>query len=1367
MDRLFNINLSVEMSKILLIILVCSSLRLETKKLMASNYWRPYTTIEGLSNNYVNEIFQDADGFFWVGTKYGLSKYDGYKFASFENKYSDPSSLSSNWVTSIYEDKTKTLWVGTKNGLNRLKNNGKEFDHFFNESGNYGSLSSNHVVKILEDPHSQTWIGTIDGTLHVFDREQGVFLRFSSPIGKDLKDVISDGGDRLVLGFKNEGGVAFFDLKEGRILLHEISRLTSHLRIYSLLIDREGLLWIGTSSGLFTYREGSGVLEHIHLTPKNYTNATIIVFDLFESSEGTIWAATDGEGIFEICRKSDSIHWIDTFNGGLNSLAITKIFTDVTGTVWLGTVNAGLGRQKKHESIFDHYTYQGGGSQGPSGKFITSFYESKSGNIWIGIDQGGVNLFDREEKKFLHFLHDYQHPSSLSDNIVNTIYEDSRGDLYVGTYLKGFDIKRKGKWTFEHYWSNEVADSPSSKFVRSFLEDSSGDFWIGTVSAGLLKFNRVSKKAEPFQGIDKDSQPVSIEHVTFLYEDRNALLWVGTINGLYSVDKQTNQTRFWKTTENGGNSIKGSLIYCINEDARGNLWVGTDEGLNRYSRNDGIFISYDLQDGLAGSWVRVILTGEDDDLWIGTNKGICRFNLADESFEMVNIKELSAIEVYSWGGLKTKDGKLWFGTVNGIYSFFPSRIKKNTVPPSVFISSLYLKNKEILPGEENAILELPIERTKEIMLTHKQSQVFSLGFTALNFVQSDQNTYAYRLEGFEDSWNYVGDRRQAAYTQLHPGTYYFHLKASNNDGIWNDQGTTLKITILPPWWKTWPVYTALICFIVLIVYGIWYSERLRMKLIGDLRIAKIEKEKEIEVSRMKAQFFTNISHEFKTPLTLILGPLERIIQSGDADPLTKKHLGMIHQNSHRLLGLVNQLMEFRKSEEGKLKLHAQLSDLVGFTNSIVDSFREKALIEGIGLNFHAFESPLMVWYDKGKIDKVLFNLLSNAFRHTSIGGFIEVTVKLADNSSDSFVEIEVKDTGEGIALKDQSFIFDRFFQISSSSTGTGIGLALSKSLVELHRGSIRLESEAGKGCIFTVSLPLGASHLLREEKVAANTQNSEENNLLIKLPNLQDKIDEEKENFKSFLILVVEDDHEMGEFIQQVLENHRFSVQIALDGQIGLEMAVRENPDLIISDIRMPKMDGFELCANLKSNFLTSHIPLILLTSLTEEENTLKGDGFGADAYIFKPFNERIIVSKIQSLLHLRKRLREYFQMEVMFDRKGFKITSADEQFMDRILEIIDKHLADPEFNVDVLARNMAMSRSVLFKKVKSFVGLAPNELIHIVKLKRAETMLVKGGEKVSQVAYKLGFSSTKTFRSQFKKYYNQTPSEYVQNQQK
>lgn len=1353
----------VELRKILYLMLVFSANMLEGRDIKDSLHWKPYTTNEGLPNNYVNDIFQDRDGFLWIGTKYGLSKYDGYDFFSYENLRSAPTSLSSNSVTSIYEDKMGALWVGTRNGLNRLKNNRLEFDHFFHQSNDYTSLLNNHIVKIVQDSHGEMWVGTVDGTLHIFDKEKEVFLRFPSQIGEELRDLESDSHGRLILGFRKKGGVSFFDLKEGRILSHEISRLTSQLNIFSLLVDQEGILWIGTSLGVFSYREGSGALEHYQLNlPKNHSKATTIVFDLHQGSDGHIWVATDGEGIFKIDKQSGSVSWFNTFIGGLNSLAITKIFSDSTQTIWLGTVNAGLGREKKFESIIDHYTYIGESSKGISSKFVTSLFESQSGDIWIGIDQGGVNLFDREKKELIHFLHDSQNTSSLSDNIVNSIYEDSRGDLYVGTYLNGFDIKRKGEETFEHYWSNEESAPPFSKFVRVFMEDRAGDFWIGTVTAGLLKHDRNSKTTQTFVGKSNDDQLIPIEHVTFLYEDRNGLIWVGTVTGLYSFDKQTEQTRVWNTTSTGNNPIKGNLIYCINEDSLGNLWIGTDEGLNRYHPESNTFTSYDLQDGLPGSWVRAILPAEEGDLWIGTNKGICRFDLKNESFEMINIRELKNIEVYSWGGLKTRDGKLWFGTVNGIFSFFPNKIKRNPIPPDVRISSLLLKNKEILPGENNSVLEYPIERTKQIILDHEQSQVFSLGYIALSYVQSDQNTYAYRLEGFEDTWNYVGTQRQATYTNLLPGTYFFHLKASNNDGVWNEQGTTLKIIILPPWWKTWPTYTLLIVLIVLIVYGIWYSERLRMKLISDLRIAQIEKEKEVEVSQMKAQFFTNISHEFKTPLTLILGPLEQIIQSGKADQLMKKQLGMIQQNSHRLLGLVNQLMDFRKSEQGKLKLQAQLTDLVDFTNVIVESFREKALIEGITLKFQVYEYPLMIWFDKNKIDKVLFNLLSNAFRHTNAGGLIEVTVKLSDNLHGSSVEIVVRDTGEGIALEYQPYIFDRFFQVSSSNTGSGIGLALSKSIVDLHHGSIKVESEVGKGSIFVVRLPLGASHLSEEEKLAPNKQKNENDSLLLPIPTIDNETDQQIVSIDSPLVLVVEDDHELGNFIQQVLENHYFSVKIAMDGHLGLEMAIRENPDLIISDVLMPKMDGFELCRQIKSNFLTSHIPLIILTSLSGEENSITGIESGADAYIFKPFNERVLISKIQNLLLLRKKLREHFQMEVMLNSKELPITPEDERFMAKILEIIDQYISDPEFNVVVLAKEMAMSRSVLFKKIKSFAGLAPNEFIQIIKLKRAEAMLIKGGEKVADVAYKLGFSNPKTFRTQFKKHYHQTPSDYI-----
>lgn len=1331
--------------------------------------WKAYSVHDGMPNNHVLDITQDSKGFIWVGTTYGLARFDGYNFKTFENKPNDSTSLSSDQITCIFEDSKNNLWVGTTYGLNRLQINGDRFDHYFQKAGDFQSLAFNSITKIFE-ADGDLWIGTKDGTLHLWDPKSNRFIRVATIPGDQLSEMIYDQKSRIWVGMKDGSGVFVIDKKSGKLISHEINQLTRGLRIFSLFL-KDNELWIGSGTGLFRYREGSGKLvsfEEIFPDQRSIKKPSNIFFDIYESKDGKLLVGTDGGGLLILDLFNKSFSWNDTFASGLNSLAITRVFQDKDGVFWLGTVNAGLGRERKLESIVTHYTFDKGNETGLSGNFVTSIHESKNGNIWIGLDQGGVNYFDRQKGKFVHYIHDPDDARSLPENIVNRVYEDAQGDLFAGTYQKGFGILKKGSSSFEPIWNTPNSNSPSH-FIRDFLEDSQGDFWIGTVTGGLVKYDKTTGKWWDASKLYEEIQGLTSNHIISLSEDSDQNIWIGTIFGLNQWNRKSRELKTWIQVDEDVNSLLGNMILCLFEDSSGQLWIGTDQGLNKYLPEQGIFERFGIEKGLPSKGVKTILEGNPGELWTGTSRGIYKFDQKDKTFEPLNIEGGNLVQSYSWGGLQSKDGTLWFGTTSGIYSFHPKNIKKNPIPPNVYISELSLNNQVVVVGEEVSPLTKSLEDTETMELDYAQSNVISFKFTALNFVNPSKNQYAYIMEGFEDDWTTSGNQRVATYTNLNPGTYTFRVRASNNDGVWNQEGASLKITILPPWWKTTPALFLWFFLLILIAFGIWYSERLRLKLRHKLKIAELEKEKEIEISQAKAQFFTNISHEFKTPLTLILGPLERMVQDQQINKGIRLRLRTIEKNAKRLLDLVTQFLDFRKLEEGKLFLQAKSQDIVHFAKETVRLFEDQAQEKKIRLDFIAEEESLLVWFDERKLDKVLFNLLSNAFRHTLEGGKIDVTVRRLDSNWKPCVEIFVEDSGVGIPASEQSLIFERFYQVDPSSSGTGIGLALSKSLIKLHHGEILLESTPGKGSCFTIQLPLGNEHLKPEEMVAISDLENPDNKvtssktIIKEEESLQVEYSSQRE---ISTILLVEDDLELSSFIQQVLKDHDFDVLTAADGQEGLDKAIRNAPDLIISDVLMPKLNGFDLSSQLKSNFMTSHIPLILLTSLSEEEDYLKGFEVGIDQFITKPFSERILISRIKGLLANRRKLHDFFQIKTSLDERELQMTAADELFLEKTLKIIDDNIENPDFNVESLAQEMAMSRSVFFKKMKSFVGLAPNEFIQIVKLKKAEAMLIKQGLKVSEVAFQLGFTNPKTFRTQFKKFYGQTPTDYIQNHQ-
>lgn len=1326
--------------------------------------WRHITIEDGLPNSYVSAICQDRHGFIWIGTQDGLSRYDGYAFENYEHLPTDTNSLSNNFVTALLEDSEGQLWVGTQNGLNRLRKDRAGFTRFLHIPDDSTSLANNHIKVIFEDSDRRIWVGNNDGTLHLFDRQTGGFARFPLSGQSDLRDMIEDRHGRLILGFRHAGLISF-NKEQRRFHTGVLYDPTRDVPAHSLLEDRDGDLWIGARNGLYRYRENEGRLDTFPTNPKTpgLLNCPL-TFDLYETESGHIWISTDGGGINILDKEKGVCTYVNTNEQrqGLNSLAVTRIFQDRDGVLWAGTVNAGLNRQMKHESLVDHYTYEKGNPTGLSGKFVQSMHESKNGDIWIGLDQGGVNYLDRSTERFTHFLHNPEDPNSLIENVINSVYEDSRGDLYIGTYLNGFDILRNSERTFEHHWHKKNPDSPRPRYIRYFLEDSYGDFWIGSVTQGLIRYDRDTKESVFYNSQSEAGNAISSDHITYLFEDQASNLWVGTIGGLNRFNRERGEFRAWLHSPTDSTSISGNLILSISEDEEGVLWIGTDKGLDRFDQQRNIFTHYTTAHGLPGNWVKAILPGSAGELWLLTNRGICRFFITDGSIEPLNIGEDVSIQGYAWGGLKTKDGKLWFGTVNGIYSFYPDKIRKNPLIPPVVITKLRIGNREVHPGKTGSPLQAPVSDTRELVLDHQQSRVFSFEFVALNYIRSSQNQYAYKLAGFEEDWNYVGHQRNATYTNLDPGQYIFRVKASNNDGLWNEEGASIRITILAPWWKSWQAYLLYTAALLATGLGIWYSEKTRMKLLHNLKLAKVEKEKEAELSRMKSQFFTNISHEFKTPLTLIVGPLERIISSGRGDAYMKRQFHLMYQNTNRLLDLIDQLMDFRRAEAGRLKLQARESDLTAFTRNTVNAFAERAKDSDIVLNFQAPEGLLPLWFDSKKLDKVLFNLLSNAVRHTKAGGRIDVSVRPAADAPGSFAEIVVQDTGSGIAPEEQGRVFERFYQVSPENGGSGIGLSLSKTLVELHRGDIRLESEVGKGSAFTVRLPLGKAHL-SESELAFPQQADRQARINNAIPAAiaQKLVAPPNPAIKSHKLLIVEDDAKIRAFLRETLETF-YSVVEAPNGQEGLNKAQKSGPDLIISDVLMPEMDGFAFCKQIKTNLQTSHIPVILLTALTGEESHLKGLDTGADAYVTKPFNPRLLLARVKNLLELRKKLRERFLFEFNIAAKEVTITSVDEQFMQQTIEIVEAHMGDPEFNVETLVGEMAMSRSVFSKKLKALAGMPPGEFIRTIKLKRAAQLLLKSGKNISEIAYELGFVTPKTFRTQFKKHFGQTPSEFI-----
>jgi signal transduction histidine kinase/DNA-binding response OmpR family regulator len=939
----------------------------------------------------------------------------------------------------------------------------------------------------------------------------------------------------------------------------------------------------------------------------------------------------------------------------------------------------------------------------------------------------------------------------------------------------------------------------------SIAEDQSGRLWIGTYYGGLNKFEKQSESFTNYKNIPDDPNSIGSNTISWFFLDRSGTFWIGTYSGgLFSLEPNEDKFLHYNFS-NDPKKIFPSNITSLYEDNSKILWFGTGgQGLFKFNRANGKTKIYTIEDGSPSNYIAGILEDNSGNLWLSSDKGLSKFNPTTEYFRHYDVEDgLQGNEFEESAYCKSLTGELIFGGKNGFNIFYPDSIKDNTHIPPVFITDFYLFNKPVQIGydslSDRIILSKSLIESEEIELNF-DDKVFSFEFAALDFHAPNKNKYAYIMEGFDKDWTYIdANYRLVTYTNLDPGEYTFRVRGSNNDGIWNEAGTSIKIIILPPWWQTNWAYLIYILLIGSIIYFTWKAQLKRIRTKHEYEMSRFEAQKLHEVDELKSRFFTNISHEFRTPLTLILGPVKTMIEKLNEGKM-KDDLGMVHRNANKLLELVNQLLDISKLESGNMKLQTIPLNMIPLLKALVLSFTSYAERKRITLKFNSFEDELIVYIDKDKIEKIITNILSNAFKFTPDGGRIEVNVSLPkpktppkEGTSTSslsppgrgteevghktetpirFVEISISDTGVGIPKEKISKIFDRFYQVDGSHTreqeGTGIGLSLTKELVELHKGKIEVKSEEGKGTTFTVSIPLGKEHLDSEEIIEIEKKYEKEKAAAEYGEDFEKKnehkVDIEFFGKESFpLLLIVEDNLDVRNYIKDNLKRE-YRILEAVDGEDGWNKSVESaegGPDLIVSDVMMPRMDGFKFCEKLKTDERTSHIPLILLTAKAAKEDKLEGYETGADEYIMKPFEPDELRARIKNLIEQRKRLHEHFRRKGMFDTETSNITSIDKKFLQKIYDVITQHISDSSFGVEALADSIAVSRSVLHKKLVSLTGEPPVELIRRIRLNRAVELIEKKFGNLSEIALEVGFTNPAYFSDCFRKHFGVSPSQY------
>ena len=1323
---------------------------------------------DGLSQLSVLSIFQDAQGFLWFGTRNGLNKYDGYNFHVFWE--SDPDNyISNSHVECIVEDGKGNLWVATRRGLNRYDRTAGHFIQYYHHPENDSTINSDNVICLLKDNRGNLWIGSMRG-LNRYIPETDRFERcdFEGLLSTSVIYALAEDHDENIW-IGTENGLYIYNPHTNKIRQYQHNsqdmRSIAKDRISAVFCDSKGRVWIGLyQQGVCLYDAVNN--DFIRYQKKDGLNDNNIRC-ITEDKEGNILIGTfDGLSRYDESRCKFTSAYGSTDNDivPISNFSVYDVLCDRSGTVWVGTYSGGV---NYYSSYNQRFRFHDPGINGQVLFGIVGPMVEHATGIWMGTEGGGLLLFDRNKDSYTYYRLPSASERSFSRNIVKSLLLE--GDqLWIGTahntiYL--FDIsKRKFVQSISPTWG----------LIQYMLfRDSEKNFWIG--SSGGNAFGYLKPDGQSVQPLPLNNglffNPVNIR---CMVEDSTEIYYIASFTTglhLYNAHAKT-MTRF-SHIENDSTSLAYNVITSMCRTRDGAIWISTQGGgISRLNCTTGTFVNYGKRHGLASGTVYAIVADHDDKLWMSTLAGISQFDPQTKTFTNFHKNNGIRISEFTPGsGMVTADNEIFFGGNNGFVSFYPQQFEINNFLPPVVITKISINNRPL----DN--VDMIVEKT--LRLNHNQSNI-TIEFSALNYVYPHQNQYAYKLEGFDKEWNEIGNRRTAYYTNIQPGNYTFLVKGSNNDGMWNEQGARLLISISRPPWNSWWAWTLYLMAITTVIYILLHSARVRTQLRNNIRIKQIEQENMEELHQTKIKLFTNFSHELRTPLTLILTPLDDILQNNSLTPALHDALRLMHKNASRLLYTVNQLMDFRKKESGHLQLKAAEGNIVKFVHEIFIAFNELARSRNIDFHFDCGIENMQLWYDRNLLEKVLFNLLSNAFKNTPNGG--KITVSLAPAKMDElkrdfnrnisrlpaladFVLIAVSDTGTGIPEEEMEKIFDPFYQVHKHGIpqpfGTGIGLNLSKGIIELHQGTIWAANTTTGGAIFRIVLPAGKSHL-RESDLEPDFRNSEDSSHYMITDTIETTLEQDTETQigqTDHSVLIVEDNTDVRHYVKSHLGKY-YTIYEAGNGQEAFDKAVELLPDLVVSDIMMPVMDGIKLCRNLKDDLRTGHIPVILLTARVTVMQVQEGFEIGADDYITKPFNAGLLVTRIKNLIMSREKLRKLFGQKSSFMFPELPTSSIDSRFMDLVYKYIIDNLADTDLNMDNFCKEIGMSRSNFYRKIRTLSDLNPNELIRNIRLQFAAKHLRETDMTISEIAYNIGFSSPSYFTKTFRAYYKMSPSE-------
>jgi signal transduction histidine kinase/ligand-binding sensor domain-containing protein/DNA-binding response OmpR family regulator len=1326
-----------------------------------------------LVNNEVTSIIQDKNGFVWFGTRGGLQRFDGYEMKLLKNDFATGNNLLSQSIEILLNGKQNNIWIGTKSGgVSSFDLKTGRITNYPNNISDNSGFNGDYILSLFDTDTDKLLIGTWSGFQYL-NKKTGSFTKLSSTWR--TSDIQPDGVNGYWLATNN--GLRHLNHQMVNDVTYEFGK--SNMNITSIVYDGQyNCLWLGTwNEGLIQFdltTKNHKKFKHQNNDPASVSSNN--TYRLHLDSKGSLWVATWGGGLNRFNRSTGVFEKMDLSIPGLytsdNEIVLT-IREDPSGLLWIGTDGAGVFKLDLNQKRFSNIGFKSNALIGST--HVISVYKDPYQKLWMGTKGGGIQ-YSTDGKNFTQLnVNSKQNIFDPASSYVSRSFLQDGNYLWIATNKGLIRIYNAGitTGTYELFLPDKNnASAISDSKINVVIKDATGKIWVGTQENGLSCITGFDNNNKP---LFKNYLPafgikgaLQNERVSCLFIDSKNRLWAGTYKGLHLYDAVNDQFQLFVQTGDAKKSISNNTILCLAEDRTGNIWAGTQSGLNKISSiaNNQLEVTrYSTSDGLPNDYIHAVIPDNSGNIWATTNKGIVRLNSGTKSIAVFDKRDGVQSEIFSENAsFRDGDGSFFFGGLEGVTYFMPDSIRINSFHPPIYFTNLTINNESYEFGTQkgdSSVLSRPFYETKSITLSYKEN-IISIEFAALDFHAPDKNEYMYQLDGFNKDWVYTGNNRLVSFSNLKAGTYYLKVKATNSDKIWNPLPHELKIIILPPPWRTWWAYVIYVSVFIFLLWLTRYLGLRQLALKNQLTLARMERKQERKLSDFKERLFTNISHEFRTPLTLILGPLEDLLVRKKLEAPVEKSIRLIQKQSRRLLRMVNQLLDYQKAEAGSLKLVRQPGEIVSFCSDIYAGFKDEAARRRIDYSFHADEKYISFVYDHNKLEIVIFNVLANAFKFTPDGEKIWMDVRKKENDG---CEIKVSDTGKGIPANEMDKVFDRFYRgketDATTISGTGIGLSFVKELTELHGGTITAQSNGIKGTVFIITLPkaelpdiqfpINAGPLHFDEELKESNLNAEA------MTDANEPLNQEQEQP---IILVVEDEADIQQYVYEIL-SPSFKVITASNGKEGLAKALETIPDLIVSDIMMPEMDGIELCRTLKSHKDTSHIPIILLTALSDMAHHVQGIQEGADVYLPKPFNSQLLLVHIHNLINSRNKLKELYAKRVLLGTSSFEIKTYEEEFLYKLMKLVEENISNSEFSNDELANLMFMSRSTFYRKLKAVTGMSGNEFIRTARLNYASKLLESGNYSVTEAAYEAGFNDIKYFRKRFHDQFGVSPSEY------